>query len=132
VRIAAVIKGDWTVYELLNERGDGLLAGAEPGPDTKRMWAFLAQVAEHGPESFGENRCHHVAADPKIFQFDVTGTLRFLWFYDRGHVVVLVRCFYKEGGKRGKTPPHLIDAAQAVFASYSAAKANNTLDIIEN
>ncbi len=67
--------------------------------------------------------------EPKIWQFDVTGTLRLLWFYDEGRVVVMMQCFYKQGGKRGKTPQKLVRKAQRLCDCYFAAKRNGTLEI---
>lgn len=92
--------------------------------------AFLAKVAEHGPMSLPENRSHHVSTDePKIWQFDVTGTLRLLWFYDEGKVVVVSHCFYKAGGKKNTTPRKLVAQAQAAHQEYFGAKATGSLTI---
>ncbi|MHA7685892.1 type II toxin-antitoxin system RelE/ParE family toxin [Cupriavidus sp. PET2-C1] len=119
------------MYELLNARGDGVLAGLATAKDAERCFAFLEHAAKHGPEAFAENRTHHVCDDPKIWQFDVTGTLRLLYFYDAGKVIVLSKLFYKAGGKSGKTSKDLIKAAQKVHAEYQAAKQDGTLEYVE-
>ncbi|WP_347880642.1 type II toxin-antitoxin system RelE/ParE family toxin [Cupriavidus gilardii] len=119
------------MYEVLNARGDGVLEGFVGDKDAERCFAFLGHAAQHGPEAYAENRTHHVSDDPKIWQFDVTGTLRLLYFYDAGKVIVLSKLFYKAGGKSGKTPKTLIKAAQQMFAEYEAAKKNGTLEYDE-
>ncbi|WP_232457886.1 type II toxin-antitoxin system RelE/ParE family toxin [Burkholderia ubonensis] len=116
---------------MLNARGDGVLADISTEKDMDRCVAFLEHAARHGPEAFGENRTHHVGDDPKVWQFDVTGTLRLLYFYDEGRVVVLTKAFYKSGGKSGKTPKALIKAAQKLYTDYMRAKQANTLEIEE-
>lgn len=131
MRIAAVYQDKWTIYEVLDEREIGVLGDVKHG-DVSQCLAFLEKVAENGPTWLPQNRSHHVCDDePKIWQFDVTGTLRLLWFYDEGKVVVVASCFYKEGGKKGKTPPRLVRKAQRVHQSYFDAKAKNTLSIEE-
>jgi hypothetical protein len=127
LRVAAVIQEAWTIYELLNARGDGVLT--DLGRDAERCYAFLEHAARNGPEAFADNRTHHVCDDPKIWQFDVTGTLRLLYFYDAGRVIVLAKLFYKAGGKSGKTPRELIKAAQKAYADYVSAKEAGTLEI---
>ncbi|WP_197326073.1 type II toxin-antitoxin system RelE/ParE family toxin [Ralstonia solanacearum] len=129
MRVAAVIQDAWTIYELLNARDEGVLA--DLGADAGRCVAFLEHAAKHGPEVFAQNRTHHVSDDPKIWQFDVTGTLRLLYFYDAGRVIVLAKLFYKAGGKSGKTPRSLIKAAQSAYTDYLVAKENGTLEIVE-
>ena len=119
------------MYELLSARGDGVLDGFASDKDAQRCFAFLEHAAKYGPEAFAENRTHHVGDDPKIWQFDVTGTLRLLYFYDAGKVIVLSKLFYKSGGKSGKTPKDLIKAAQKQYAEYQAAKQNGTLEYDE-
>ncbi len=132
MKLAAVIQHTWKVYEVLSARGDTVLGDvATGGKDWARCAAFLEHAAQHGPEAFPENRTHHVGDDPKVWQFDVTGTLRLLYFYDEGRVIVLTKCFYKQGGKSGKTPKALIKSAQKLFEQYQEAKAAGTLEIDE-
>lgn len=114
------------MYECVDARGEGVLLDIHP-KDRLRCLAFLEHVAGHGPEVFADNRTHHVGEEPKIWQFDVVGKLRLLYFYDEGKVVVLSKSFYKEGGKSGKTPKQLIKAAQLLYREYLAAKLAGTL-----
>ncbi|WP_254221735.1 type II toxin-antitoxin system RelE/ParE family toxin [Burkholderia multivorans] len=99
--------------------------------DIERCWAFLEHVAMHGPEAFAENRTHDVCNDPKIWQFDVSGTLRLLYFYDDGRMIVLAKLFYKAGGKSGKTPKAHINAVKEAYKEYQEAKKNGTLELVE-
>ncbi|MFT4431964.1 type II toxin-antitoxin system RelE/ParE family toxin [Caballeronia sp. 15715] len=131
MKLAAVIQDTWSVYEVLNPRGDTVLGDIAGGKDWDRCAAFLAHAARHGPEAFAENRTHHVGDDPKVWQFDVTGTLRLLYFYDAGRVIVLTKCFYKAGGKSGKTPKTFVKAAQQVYVAYEKAKLAGALEFIE-
>jgi len=129
LHIAAVIQDVWSVVEVLSERGDGVLTDVKP-PDVASLVAFMKKVAAHGPASLPDNRSHHVSTeDPKIWQFDVTGTLRLLWFYDEGRLVVVAGCFYKQGGKKKTTPRALVSQAQTTYRQYFEAKANGTLHI---
>ncbi|MFM0210421.1 type II toxin-antitoxin system RelE/ParE family toxin [Paraburkholderia sediminicola] len=94
--------------------------------------AFLKKAAEHGPASLPDNRSHHVSTEePKIWQFDVTGTLRLLWFYDEGKMVVMTQSFYKPGGKKSTTPRKLVVQAQDTYRRYFEAKASGELDIVD-
>jgi hypothetical protein len=129
LRVEAVIKDAWAIYEVLNARGDRALDDLDE--DAERCFAFLEHVAKNGPEAFAENRTHDVCDDPKIWQFDVTGTLRLLYFYDDGQMIILCKMFYKPGGKSGKTPDAPVRAAKKLYAAYQAAKANATLELIE-
>jgi phage-related protein len=129
--VAAVIREAWSICEVLNARGDGVLADIEDEKDFNRCVAFLEHAAKHGPEAFAENRTHHVSENPKVWQFDVTGTLRLLYFYDEGRVIVLTKMFYKSGGKSGKTSKALIKAAQKVYSDYVEAKRKGTLEFID-
>jgi phage-related protein len=131
LRVAAVIQEAWSICEVLNARGDGVLADIEGEKDFNRCVAFLEHAAKHGPEAFAENRTHHVGEHPKVWQFDVTGTLRLLYFYDEGRLIVLTKTFYKSGGKSGKTPKALIKAAQKIHSDYVEAKRKGTLEIID-
>ena len=54
------------------------------------------------------------------------GTLRVLYFYDAGHVIVCVNACLK---KTNKTPDDLIDAAVALRAAYFEAKEQGRLRI---
>ncbi|AET90656.1 hypothetical protein BYI23_B000490 [Burkholderia sp. YI23] len=127
--MAAVISDVWSIYELLNDRGDAVLSGVRED-EMSACLAFLAKVSVHGPASLPDNRSHHVSTDePKIWQFDVTAKLRLLWFYDAGKLVVVSHCFYKQGGKKNTTPRDLVEAAQGVFRQYFADKANGNLQI---
>ncbi|MCM2537733.1 type II toxin-antitoxin system RelE/ParE family toxin [Burkholderia glumae] len=130
MRIEAVIKEAWSIYEVLNARGDRALDDLHEA-DMDRCMAFLEHAATHGPEAFAENRTHNVCNDPKIWQFDVTGTLRLLYFYEDGKMIVLTKMFYKAGGKSGKTPPALIKAAKLIYGDYQNAKLHGTLELIE-
>jgi hypothetical protein len=130
LRVEAVIKDAWSVYEVLNARGDRALDDIDDG-DIDRCLAFLEHVAKNGPEAFAENRTHDVCDDPKIWQFDVTGTLRLLYFYDDGRMIVLAKMFYKSGGKSGKTPKTHINAAKDAYAEYQKAKNGGTLELVE-
>ncbi|MBR7956111.1 type II toxin-antitoxin system RelE/ParE family toxin [Burkholderia cenocepacia] len=130
MRVEAVIKHAWSVYEVLSARGDRALDDIKDG-DLERCWAFLEHVAMHGPEAFAENRTHDVCDDPKIWQFDVSGTLRLLYFYDDGRMIVLAKMFYKAGGKSGKTPKAHINAVKEAYTEYQKAKRNGTLELVE-
>jgi hypothetical protein len=112
-------KGVWTVLAVLDDRGDCeildlLQSHGAPG---ERMLADLQHsVPERGPPKNTE------ASKPlrdKILEFrePVTkgGTLRILWFYDEGKVIV---CANGELKKRDKTSDSLIDAAVAVRDRY--------------
>ncbi|OXI38822.1 hypothetical protein CFB84_27870 [Burkholderia aenigmatica] len=130
--MASVIISTWSVFELLSERGDPVLSGVKPG-DLSTCFAFLKHVSDHGPDSLPHNRSHHVSTDePKIWQFDVTGTLRLLWFYDEGKVVVVSHCFYKQGGKKGTTPRNVVARAQDTYRKYFEAKQSGSLEIEED
>ncbi|WP_211606134.1 type II toxin-antitoxin system RelE/ParE family toxin [Paraburkholderia nemoris] len=131
MRVEAVIKDAWSIYEVLNARGDPALADIDDESDCDRCLAFLEHVAKNGPEAFAENRTHHVCDDPTIWQFDVTGTLRLLYFYEEGRMIVLAKMFYKAGGKSGKTPPATIKAAKKVYGEYQKAKKAGTLELVE-
>jgi hypothetical protein len=99
LKIAVVFRDAWSIYEVVNERGDGVLSDIIGTEDESRCLAFLEHAAANGPEAYAENRTHNVADTPKVWQFDVTGKLRLLYFYDAGRIVVLTRCFFKAGGK---------------------------------
>ena len=130
MRVEAVIKDAWSIYEVLNARGDRALDDLEEC-DMERCLAFLEHAAKHGPEAFAENRTHNVCDDPKIWQFDVTGTLRLLYFYDDGRMIVLTKMFYKAGGKSGKTPKAPLKAAKDAYEAYQTAKEKGALELIE-
>ncbi|WP_321914784.1 type II toxin-antitoxin system RelE/ParE family toxin [Paraburkholderia sp. J11-2] len=106
------------------------MSDIEDEKDLHRCLAFLEHAAKNGPEAFAENRTHHVGDNPKVWQFDVTGTLRLLYFYDDGRMIVLTKTFYKSGGKSGKTSKSLIKAAQKTYADYLKAKRDGTLEFI--
>ncbi|MDR7006055.1 type II toxin-antitoxin system RelE/ParE family toxin [Paraburkholderia strydomiana] len=119
------------MFEQLDERGDGVLAAVKQG-DLDKCFAFLQKAAEYGPASLPDNRSHHVSTEePKIWQFDVTGTLRLLWFYDEGKMVVITQSFYKAGGKKGTTPRKLVNQAQDTYRRYFEAKERGELEIVE-
>lgn len=108
-----------------------MLDGIKPA-DMSKCIAFLQKAAEHGPASLPDNRSHHVSTEePKIWQFDVTGTLRLLWFYDEGKMVVMTQSFYKPGGKKSTTPRKLVVQAQDTYRRYFEAKASGELDIVD-
>ena len=104
---------------------DLLAANGDPG---ERMLADLqVSVPQRGPPKNSE------ASKPlrdKIFEFRelVTkgGTLRVLWFYDEGNVVV---CANGELKKKDKTSASLIDAAIADRNLYLADKKLGRLTI---
>ena len=56
------------------------------------------------------------------------GTLRVLYFYDKGRVVVCVNGVLK---KSNKTPDDLIDAAVRIRREYLDAVKSNSLEIVD-
>lgn len=122
--------GAWTVLAILDRNGDSkvldlLEANGAPG---ERILADLQRfIPERGPPKNTE------ASKPlrdKILEFrePVTkgGTLRVLWFYDEGNVVV---CANGELKKKNKTSTTLIDAAIADRDRYLADKKLGRLTI---
>ena len=113
---------------MCSEREDGVFHHLKlDDKSLHRLAAFIERVAAHGPEAFPENRSHEVNSDPKIWQFDITGTLRLLYFYDEGRIVIATRAFVKAGGKSGQTPRAVVKAAIQDRSDYFAAKQKNSL-----
>lgn len=104
---------------------DLLESAGAPG---ERLLADLQErVPNHGPLHNSE------ASKPlrdKILEFREPtkkgGTLRVLYFYDKGHVVVCANGILK---KSERTPDDLIDAAVAPKAEYDAARLRNEIEI---
>lgn len=128
MKLGLLAQSYWTVYEVCSEREDGVFHHLKlDDKSLHRLAAFIERVAAHGPEAFPENRSHEVNSDPKIWQFDITGTLRLLYFYDEGRIVIATRAFVKAGGKSGQTPRAVVKAAIQDRSDYFAAKQKNSL-----
>jgi hypothetical protein len=122
--------GAWTVLTILDSNGDSkvldlLEANGAPG---ERILADLQRfIPERGPP---KNKEASKPLRDKILEFrePVTkgGTLRVLWFYDEGNVVV---CANSELKKKDKTSATLIDAAIADRNRYLADKKLGRLTI---
>lgn len=123
----------WTVLAVCNESGDDcqvldVLEGA--GRHGEALLARLREnVSERGP-GYNEEFSKHLR--DKIFEFKRPakkgGTLRVLYFYDAGYVVV---CACAELKKANKTSDQLIDRAIAIRGLYVAAKTIGDLEFIE-
>ncbi len=115
----------------MNERGecpvlDLLMRCGIPG---QRLLADLTQsVPERGPPTNNSEATKPLRE--KIFEFREPvkkgGTLRVLYFYDKGHVVVCANGILK---KSNKTPDELIDAAVTIRKRYFADAKCNQLQI---
>lgn len=132
MRLAKLGQGRWKVLAVVNARGDCpvLELLMESGAPGVRLLADLQErVPQHGPPRNSE------ASKPlrdKIFEFREPtthgGTLRILYFYDKGNVVICANGILK---KSRKTPDELIDAAVDIKAAYDAATQRNDIEIEE-
>jgi phage-related protein len=124
MRLLKLGQKEWTVLAVLDEH-DGcsvldLLAGAgDPG---KRMLADLqVSIPERGPPL--NNPEASKALRDSILEFreptNRGGTLRVLYFYDKGRVIVCAEGLLK---KRNKTPDALIDNAIKIRTQYLGAQ----------
>jgi phage-related protein len=107
---------------------DLLMNSGAPG---ERLLADLREsVPERGPPT--NNREATKALRDKILEFREPvkkgGTLRVLYFYDKGRVVVCVNGVSK---KSNKTPDDLIDAAVRIRGEYLAAVKSNSIEIVD-
>ncbi len=131
MRLLRLGKRNWTVLVVTKGRFecpvlDLLEASGDPG---ERLLSDLKEyVPNRGPPKNSE------ASKPlrdKILEFrePVTkgGTLRLLYFYDEGHVVVCANGVLK---KSDKTPDDLIDAAVAIRTAYVEARESGQLEIV--
>jgi phage-related protein len=123
----------WTVLAVM-DRGDGcavldlLMNSGAPG---ERLLADLKEsVPERGPP-MNNTEATKVLRD-KILEFREPvkkgGTLRVLYFYDKGRVVVCVNGILK---KSDKTPDDLIDTAIRIRREYLAEVAAGLVEIID-
>ena len=132
MRLVRLGQGRWTVLAVLNGRGDCQvldLLESEGAPGERLLADLQERVPNHGPPLNSE------ASKPlrdKILEFreptNHGGTLRVLYFYDKGHVVVCANGVLK---KTDKTPDELIDQAVAIKAAYDADKVRNDIVIEE-
>lgn len=123
----------WTVLAVMNDRGECavlelLMNAGEPG---ERLLADLREsVPERGPPT--NNTEATKALRDKILEFREPvkkgGTLRVLYFYDKGRVIVCANAVLK---KSDKTPDELIDAAVRMRRDYLAAAQKGQLQIID-
>lgn len=132
MRLLKLGQQQWTVYAVMNDRGDCpvldlLMTCGDPGA---RLLSDLKEsIPERGPSKNPE------ASKPlrdKILELrePVTkgGTLRVLYFYDKGHILVCANGILK---KTNKTPDKLIDAAIAIRDRYLAAVEKREIEIID-
>lgn len=123
-------KRKWTVLALKTGR-DGcpvLDLLRDSGPPGERLLADLREsIPERGPP---KNKEASAYLRDHIFEFrepvSKGGTLRVLYFYDKGHVIVCANGVLK---KKDKTPDALIDEAVDIRDDYLAAKARNDIRI---
>ncbi|MGH9438171.1 MAG: type II toxin-antitoxin system RelE/ParE family toxin [Terriglobia bacterium] len=106
---------------------DLLMTSGDPG--TRLLSDLKESIPEHGPPKNPE------ASKPlrdKILELREPvikgGTLRVLYFYDKGRILVCANGILK---KTNKTPDELIDAAIAIRAKYLAAVRKGELEIID-
>lgn len=122
-------KGKFELLAVCRDRGDCLLLEffdeleANLVKDRDRMLNLLEKVAVNGPPK------HNIEAsrslEDGIYELK-RGSLRVLWFYDSGRVIVCTHGFVKKGQK---TPRQEIDTAKRYMAQYQAAKRDNTLEV---
>lgn len=84
-----------------------------------RLLAYIAQVANAGPQTLNTAQCHVVDAKHKIYEF-IAGQLRVLFFQGpTGRVVVCSHMLLK---KTQKTPEQEVKKAIRAKNSYEAAE----------
>lgn len=116
-----VVEKAWKIWALAaDEEKCGLLKFLRDlgEADRNRVIALLDLVAERGPRALPSDRCHDVDKDNSIFQFRV-GTIRIMWFYDDGHVIICTHAFVK---KRQKTPKREVERAIAAKKKFHKNK----------
>jgi len=91
--------------------------------DGDRLLALLERTSQRG--SPRNTEISHQIKD-KIFEF-VQGSLRVLWFYDEGKLIVCTQGFIK---KSRKTPTSEIELAVSTRQKYLADKEKNSIKII--
>lgn len=121
----------WTVLAVMDHRGacavlDLLESQGDPG---ERLLADLQEnIPQRGPPR--NNPDASKALRDKIYELREPttrgGTLRVLYFYDEGRVIVCANACLK---KRNKTPDDLIDAAVEIRKEYLEAKEKKRLMI---
>lgn len=130
MRLAKIGQSRWTVLAVRDGRGacpvlDLLESSGAPG---ERLLADLEQtIPERGPP---RNSDASKALRDKILELREPtthgGTLRVLYFYDEGNLIVCANGVLK---KSNKTPDELIDAAVKLRNQYLKAKEENKLVI---
>jgi hypothetical protein len=123
----------WTVLAALDNRGECpviQLLNDSGAPGERMLADLLESIPQRGPPMRNLEVSKHLR--DKIYEFreSVTrgGTLRLLWFYDEGRVVVCTNGVLKKGDK---TPDGLIDAAIEIRKAYFVSKFNKSLDIVD-
>lgn len=103
MKLRSVCSGAWEVLAVCRERGDcELLEFLEaPGQryerDADRMLALLERVAMNGPPR-NVDVSHSLQGD--VWEF-IQGSLRVLWFYGDGRIVVCTHALAKRVGQAG-------------------------------
>ena len=130
MRLTLLGHAEWTVLAVMTERGncevlDLLMSSGKPG---ERMLADLTQrMPQHGPP---RNTEASKALRDRILELrepvSKGGTLRVLYFYDAGKVIVCANAVLK---KSRKTPDELIDAAVEVRKRYWVASRQRKIRI---
>ena len=131
MKLVRLGQGKWTVLAVMTDRGECpvlelLAVSGDPG---ERLLADLREnIPQRGPPL--NNPEASKALGDKIFELREPvkkgGTLRVLYFYDEGYLVVSVNGELK---KRDKTSNELIDAATSVRTAYMEAKRTKRLVI---
>lgn len=78
----------------------------------RKLAATMEKAALVSPEKLPTNICHQI--DEKIWQFSAD-SLRVLWFYDKGHLIICAHAFVKKGRK---TPKKEKDKASGTMGRY--------------
>jgi phage-related protein len=122
-------KGKFELLAVCRDRGDCLLLEffdeleANLVKDRDRMVSLLEKAAVSGPPKHNTDASKRL--DDGVYEF-IRGSLRVLWFYDSGRVIVCTHGFVKKGQK---TPRQEIETAKRYMARYQAAKRDNTLEV---
>lgn len=124
---------EWAVYAVSDDSGgcqvlDTLLGEGEPGA---RMLADLTETLPNRThESLKRDIEFSKHVRGKIFEFRLVvnrgGTLRVLYFFDKGYVIICCNAFAK---KRNQLPEQEIQRAEKLYDQYTASGGVGALSI---
>ena len=123
---------EWKIYSVCDEQGvseveqlftGGILCKKD---DLSRLLYMLDRVSKVGPSTFPKDICHDFGDG--LWQF-TAHSIRLMWFYDEGKVVVCTHGFVK---KRAKTNNSEINKAKSIKKEYFSRRFSGTLTKIED